>query len=68
MTHQYAWVTGEISKGNTILAYSTRAVGKPVAHLTRTDRIALVDGVMYVDGSPSMGWTFARKPQPTPKA
>lgn len=58
----YAFALSAIAQGRTVLVYSWPRC-KPVLHVKTADRLALVDGVMYVDGISAKGMTVALKPE-----
>lgn len=61
MTRQYKFILDAISQGRTVLVYNGVAASK-AKHIKAADRIALVDGVLYVDGRSAKGMTICLKP------
>ena len=61
MRHQYTFALSAIAQGRTVLVYSWPN-GK-VKHVRNADRLALVDGVLLVDGVSCKGMTVALKPE-----
>lgn len=62
MQAQYNWIIDQLGQGKTVLAYNRKVTGKPVSHLRDISRVSLACGIVYVDGAPAKGWTFAVKP------
>jgi len=60
MHRQHAFILSTIAQGQTVLAYNRRT-NDPKRHIKRADRVALRDGVLFVDGMNATGWTFAVK-------
>lgn len=58
----YTFALDAISQGRTVLVYRG-VTAKTAKHVKTADRIALVGGVMYVDGVSSKGLTVALKPE-----
>ena len=57
----YTFALSAIAQGRTVLIYSWPRC-KPVRHVKTSDRLALVDGVMYVDGVRCKEMTVCLKP------
>lgn len=64
MSRLHTFIATSIDAGHTVLVYKTRAVGRDarVKHVKSMDRVALRDGVVYVDDKDVTGYTIARKP------
>lgn len=60
MTKQYTFALDLIASGRTVLVYQGWPA-KKVYHVNRADRLALRDGVLYVDGNRCDRWTVAVK-------
>lgn len=61
MHNQYTFAINAINAGRTVLVYNWPSQGK-VAHVAKTERLALRGGVMYVDGKSAKGKTICLKP------
>lgn len=61
MTRQYQFCLDAIASGRTVLVYKGVTASK-ARHLRSVDRVALIDGVMYVDGQSAKGLTICLKP------
>ena len=57
----YTFALSAIAQGRTVLIYSWPRC-KPVRHVKTSDRLALVDGVLWVDGVSTKGMTVCLKP------
>lgn len=60
MTKQYTFALDQIASGRTVLMYQGVAARKTY-RVSAADRLALRDGVLYVDGNKCDGWTVAVK-------
>lgn len=61
MTKQYNWTLDQINQGRTVLVYRG-VTARSAKHIKTADRVALVGGVMMVDGVSCDGMTMAVKP------
>lgn len=62
MEKQYRFALDAISKGQTVLVYRG-LTARTAKHLKNADRLALVDGVLLVDGVSCAGMTMAVRPK-----
>lgn len=60
MTKQYTFALDQIAAGRTVLVYQGWPAKKEY-RVTSEDRLALRDGVLYVDGNRCDRWTVAVK-------
>ena len=61
MERQYAFALTAIAQGRTVLVYKG-VTARTAKHVKTSDRLALVDGVMYVDGVSAKGLTICVRP------
>lgn len=61
MTRHYQFALTAIAQGRTVLIYSG-VTARSAKHVKTADRMALVDGVMYVDGVSAKGMTVCLRP------
>lgn len=54
--------TNAIAQGRTVLVYRG-VTAKSTKHVTKSDRLAMVGDVLYVDGVSAKGMTIAVKPE-----
>ena len=57
----YNFALTAIAQGRTVLIYSG-VTARSAKHVKTADRLALVDGVMYVDGVSAKGMTVCLRP------
>ena len=62
MERQYTFAINAIAQGHTVLVYKG-VTARTVKHVKTADRMALVDGVLWVDGKSCAGMTVALKPE-----
>ena len=62
MHRQYTFALSAIAQGRTVMVYKG-VTARSAKHVKTADRLALVDGVMYVDGVSAKGMTVALKPE-----
>ena len=62
MERQYKFALNSIACGRTILIYRG-VTARTAKHVKTAERLALVDGVMYVDNVSCVGMTVALKPE-----
>lgn len=62
MERQYTFAINAIAQGRTVLVYRG-VTARSAKHVKTADRLALVDGVMFVDGVDCKGMTVALKPE-----
>lgn len=62
MEKHYTFAINAIAQGRTVLVYRG-VTARTVKHVKTADRLALVDGVMMVDGRSAKGMTVALKPE-----
>lgn len=61
MERQYTFAINAIAQGRTVLVYKG-VTARTVKHVKTADRLALVDGVLLVDGVSAKGLTICLKP------
>ena len=61
MQRPYNFALTAIAQGRTVLIYSG-VTARSAKHVKTADRLALVDGVMYVDGVSAKGLTICVRP------
>ena len=62
MERQYKFALNSIACGHTILIYRG-VTARSSKHVKTAERLALVDGIMYVDNVSCAGMTVALKPE-----
>jgi hypothetical protein len=58
----HAFIVDTIAQGGTILVYNRRLSGYKTKHVKTLDRVAFIEGLVYVDGVCVKGWTVCKKP------
>lgn len=61
MERQYKWAIDQINEGRTVLVYHG-ITARMHFHVSRADRLSLIDGVLHVDGKPMPKATVALRP------